>query len=428
MSKLVPPHGGKGLVICKLEGAELEAEQKKAEGLKKIEISDRVKGDTIMMGIGGFSPLSGFMTKADWESVCEKMLLSDGTFWPVPVVCDTNDEDVKAGEEVALVGKDGVIYATMKVEEKYELTDERKKWECEKVFKGNGEDSEKFWDVALEDHPGVQMVMKQGKYNLAGPVKVLSEGDYAERFPGVYMTPAQIRAEMDKRNWGKVAALQLRNPMHRSHEYLAKLGVETCDGVVIHSLIGNLKPGDIPADVRIKCIQTLIDGYFVKDFVINAGYPLDMRYAGPREALLHATFRQNYGVSEMLIGRDHAGVGDFYTLFEAQEIFDKIPYANPEEACKVPGKALETRPMKIDWTFYCFKCDGMASMKTCPHTKEDRVILSGTKLRKALSEGAEVPDHFGREEVLTILREYYEGLTEKVEIKMQSAASGENMK
>ncbi len=428
MSKLVPPHGGKGLVICKLEGAALEAEQKKAEGLKKIEISDRVKGDVIMMGIGGFSPLSGFMKKADWEGVCEKMILSDGTFWPVPVVCDTNDEDVKEGDEVALVGKDGVAYATMKVEEKYELTEDRKKWECEQVFKGNGEDSEKFWDVALEDHPGVQMVMKQGKYNLAGPVKVISEGDYAERFPGVYMTPAQIRTEMDNRGWGKVAALQLRNPMHRSHEYLAKLGVETCDGVVIHSLIGNLKPGDIPADVRIKCIQTLIDNYFVKDFVINAGYPLDMRYAGPREALLHATFRQNYGVSEMLIGRDHAGVGDFYTLFEAQEIFDKIPYADPEEACKVPGKALETRPMKIDWTFYCFKCDGMASMKTCPHTKEDRVILSGTKLRKALSEGADVPDHFGRDEVLAILREYYEGLTEKVEIKMQGAASGDSMK
>lgn len=428
MSKLVPPHGGKGLVICKLEGAELEAEQKKAEGLKKIEISDRVKGDTIMMGIGGFSPLSGFMKKADWKGVCEKFLMADGTFWPVPVVCDTNDEDVKAGDEIALVGKDGVIYATMKVEEKYELTDDDKKWECEMVFKGNGEDSQNFWDVALEDHPGVQMVMKQGKFNLAGPVKVLSEGDYAKRFPGVYMTPAQIRAEMDKRGWGKVAALQLRNPMHRSHEYLAKLGIETCDGVVIHSLIGNLKPGDIPADVRIKCIQTLIDGYFVKDFVINAGYPLDMRYAGPREGLLHATFRQNYGVSEMLIGRDHAGVGDFYTLFEAQEIFDKIPYATPEDACDVPGKALITRPMKIDWTFYCFKCDGMASMKTCPHTKEDRVILSGTKLRKALSEGAEVPDHFGRDEVLAILREYYEGLTEKVEIKMQKAASGQEMK
>ncbi|WP_461210110.1 sulfate adenylyltransferase [Desulfocurvus sp. DL9XJH121] len=422
MSKLVPPHGGKGLVECLLKGAELDAELKKAEGLKKIEISDRVKGDLIMMGIGGFSPLNGFMGKADWKGVCESFLMADGTFWPVPVVCDTNDEAVAAGDEIALVGKDGVTYATMKVTEKYELTEAEKKWECETVFKGGGEDSERFWDVALEDHPGVQMVMAQGKYNLAGTVKVLSEGDYADRYPGVYKTPAQIRAEMEAKGWSNVAALQLRNPMHRSHEFLAKIAVEVCDGVVIHSLIGNLKPGDIPGQVRIKCIETLIDKYFVKENVINAGYPLDMRYAGPREALLHATFRQNYGINNMLIGRDHAGVGDFYGLFEAQEIFDRIPY--PAE----PGKALITKPMKIDWTFYCFKCDGMASLRTCPHSKEDRVILSGTKLRKALSEGAEVPDHFGRDEVLTILREYYEGLTEKVEIKMQGAASGDVMK
>lgn len=424
--QLVPPHGGKGLVECLLKGSALEAEKKKAEGLKKIEVSNRVKGDLIMLGIGGFSPLNGFMKKADWKGVCDKMLLADGTFWPVPVVCDTNDESVKAGDEVALVGKDGVVYATMKVEEKYELSADEKKWECEKVFKGNGDDSKKFWEVAEKDHPGVQMVMGQGKYNLAGPVKVLSEGDYRAKFPGVYMTPAEIRAEMEKRGWGTVAALQLRNPMHRSHEFLAKIAAEVCDGVVIHSLIGNLKPGDIPADVRIKCIQALIDGYFVKDYVINSGYPLDMRYAGPREALLHATFRQNYGISHMLIGRDHAGVGDFYTLFEAQEIFDTIPYA--KEACPTPGKALLTVPMKIDWTFYCYKCDGMASMRTCPHTKEDRVILSGTKLRKALSEKGDVPDHFGRDEVLAILRDYYENLTEKVEIKMQKAASGSQMK
>ena len=425
MSKLVPPHGGKGLVECLLKGPALEAELKKAEGLKKVVISDRVKGDLIMLGIGGFSPLNGFMGKKDWKSVCEKMMLSDGTFWPVPVVCDTNDE-VKAGEEVALVGAKGTVYATMKVEEVYALSDEEKKWECEQVFKGNGDDSKKFWDVALADHPGVQMVMKQGKYNLAGTVKVLSEGDYRKEFPGVYMTPAEIRAEMDKRGWGNVAALQLRNPMHRSHEFLAKIAAEVCDGVVIHSLIGNLKPGDIPADVRVKCIQTLIDHYFVPQYVINSGYPLDKRYAGPREALLHATFRQNYGINYLLVGRDHAGVGDFYTLFEAQEIFDRIPYA--KDACPRPGMALLTKPMKIDWSFYCFKCDGMVSMRTCPHTKEDRVILSGTKLRKMLSDGSEVPDHFGREEVLDILRAYYAGLTEKVEIKMQKAASGQEMK
>jgi sulfate adenylyltransferase len=426
MSKLVPPHGGKGLVECLLKGSALEAEQKKAEGLKKVVISDRVKGDCIMLGIGGFSPLDGFMGKADWKSVCDKMMLTNGTFWPVPVVCDTDDESVKVGDEIALVGQKGTVYATMKVTEKYALTEDEKKFECEKVFKGNGEDSKKFWDVALADHPGVQMVMKQGKYNLAGPVKVLSEGDYRKDFPGVYMTPVEIRSEMDKRGWANVAALQLRNPMHRSHEYLAKIAAEICDGVVIHSLIGNLKPGDIPADVRVKCIQALIDGYFVPENIINSGYPLDMRYAGPREALLHATFRQNYGINFLLVGRDHAGVGDFYTLFEAQEIFEEIPYA--KEACPEPGMALLTKPMKIDWTFYCFKCDGMASMRTCPHTKEDRVILSGTKLRKALSDGAPVPDHFGRDEVLTILRDYYEGLTEKVEIKMQKAASGQDMK
>lgn len=426
MSKLVAPHGGKGLVCCLLEGAELDAEKKKAEGLKKIEISARAKGDLIMMGIGGFSPLSGFMTKADWKGVCEKFLMADGTFWPVPVTLDTDDDGIKEGDEVALV-RDGEVYATMQVTEKYEMTEADKKWECEMVYKGHGEDSadDKFWEVALEDHPGVKMVMAQGKYNLAGPVKVLSEGDYAARFPGVYLTPAQIRAEMEKRGWSNVAALQLRNPMHRSHEFLAKIAIEVCDGVVIHSLIGNLKPGDIPGDVRIKCIQTLIDNYFVADNVINAGYPLDMRYAGPREGLLHATFRQNYGINNMLIGRDHAGVGDFYGLFEAQEIFDRIPYA--KEACPEPGKALLCKPMKIDWTFYCYKCDGMASMRTCPHTKEDRVILSGTKLRKGLSEGTAIPDHFGRDEVLVILRDYYENLTDKVEVKMQKAASGSDM-
>ncbi|MFV0421185.1 sulfate adenylyltransferase [Oleidesulfovibrio sp.] len=427
MSKLVPPHGGKGLVCCLLEGAEKEAELKKAAGLKQIEISSRAKGDLIMMGTGGFSPLSGFMTKADWKSVCEKMTLADGTFWPVPVTLDVSKEEaasMKEGEEIALV-RGGEVFATMKVEELYEMTAADKKWECELVFKGEGPDSEKFWDIAEEDHPGVKMVMAQKEFNIAGPVKVLSEGDFPTKFAGVYKRPADLRAELEERGWANVAALQLRNPMHRSHEFLAKIAVEVCDGVVIHSLVGSLKPGDIPAEVRVKCIDTLVEKYFVKENVIQAGYPLDMRYAGPREGLLHATFRQNYGISRMIIGRDHAGVGDFYGMFEAQTIFDKIPYA--QEACPEPGKALVCTPLKIDWTFYCFKCDGMASLRTCPHAKEDRVLLSGTKLRKALSEGAEVPDHFGRDEVLEILRAYYEGLTEKVEVKMQRAASGSQM-
>jgi sulfate adenylyltransferase len=424
MSKLIPPHGGKGLTLCLLEGAELEAEKQKAQGLKKVSISPRVKGDLIMIGIGGFSPLTGFMTKADWKGVCENFLTADGTFWPVPVTLDVASADaaeINVGDEIALYDSEGdEIMATMNVTEKYELTEAEKKWECEKVFMGEGTPTaEEFWKIAEEDHPGVQMVMKQKEVNLAGPVKVLSEGEYPARYKGVYHRPAESRKIFEERGWSEVAALQLRNPMHRSHEYLCKIAVEVCDGVYIHSLVGNLKPGDIPASVRVKCIDALVKNYFVEKNVVQGGYPLDMRYAGPREGLLHAVFRQNYGCSKMIIGRDHAGVGDFYGMFEAQTIFDKIP--TPAE----DGKGLKCTPLKIDWTFYCYKCDGMASLRTCPHAKEDRVLLSGTMLRKLLSEGGELPDHFGRDEVVAILREYYQGLTEKVEIKTHKAATGE---
>ncbi len=424
MSQLIPPHGGKGLVCCLLEGSELEAEKKKAEGLKKIDISTRENGDLIMMAIGAFSPLNGFMTKADWKSVCEKFLLADGTFWPCPVTLSASKEDadgINEGDEIALFDpKRNEIRATMKVNEKYAMTEADKIFECEKVFMGEGTPTvEEFWKIAKEDHPGVQSVMGQKDVNLAGPVKVLNEGEFPTKYAGIYMKPAESRKIFEERGWTNIAAMQLRNPMHRSHEYLCKIAVEVCDGVFIHSLVGNLKPGDIPADVRVKCIDALVKGYFVEDKVLQGGYPMDMRYAGPREGLLHATFRQNYGVSRMIIGRDHAGVGDFYGMFEAQSIFDKIP--KPEGA----GKALLCKPLKIDWTFYCYKCDGMASLRTCPHGKEDRVLLSGTMLRKLLSENGEIPDHFGREEVLVILRKYYEGLTDKVEIKLHGAATGQ---
>ncbi len=422
MAKLIEPHGGKGLTCCLLEGAELEQEKKKAADLKKITISPREEGDIIMMGIGGFSPLTGFMTRSDWKGVCDNFLTADGTFWPIPVTLSTDKADadlIADGEEIALVTANGEILATMKVTENFEMTTEDKKYECEKIFMGEGTPTaEEFWKIAKDDHPGVQMVMDQKDVSLAGPIKVLSEGEYPTKYPGVYMRPAESRKIFEKRGWSEVAALQLRNPMHRSHEYLCKIAVEVCDGVYIHSLVGNLKPGDIPAEVRVKCIDALVKNYFVEDNVVQGGYPLDMRYAGPREGLLHATFRQNYGCSRMIIGRDHAGVGDFYGMFEAQTIFDKIP--TPEE----PGKALLCNPLKIDWTFYCYKCDGMASMRTCPHGKEDRVLLSGTMLRKMLSEDKELPDHFGREEVVDILREYYEGLTEKVEVKLHGAATG----
>jgi sulfate adenylyltransferase len=423
MSNLIPPHGGKGLTCCLLEGAALDAEKTKAEGLKKIEISPREKGDLIMMGIGGFSPLTGFMTKADWKGVCDNFLMSDGTFWPIPVTLSADKADADAiniGDDIALYDPEGkVIMATMNVTEKYEMTQADKEYECEKVFMGEGTKTTKdFWEVARDDHPGVQMVMNQKDFNLAGPVKVLSEGDYPTKYKGIYQRPAESRKIFEDKGWKEVAALQLRNPMHRSHEYLAKIAVEVCDGVFIHSLVGNLKPGDIPAEVRVRCIAALVENYFVEDKVVQGGYPLDMRYAGPREGLLHATFRQNYGCSRMIIGRDHAGVGDFYGMFEAQTIFNKIPKPEAE------GKALLCTPLKIDWTFYCHKCDGMASLRTCPHDKQDRVLLSGTMLRKMLSEGGNLPDHFGRDEVVAILREYYEGLTEKVQIKTHKAATG----
>jgi sulfate adenylyltransferase len=202
--------------------------------------------------------------------------------------------------------------------------------------------------------------------------------------------------------------------MHRSHEFLAKIAVEVMDGVYIHQLVGKLKAGDIPADVRVKAIEVLVDNYFVKGTVVQGGYPMEMRYAGPREALLHAVFRQNYGCSHMIIGRDHAGVGDYYGPFDAQKIFDEIPKG-----------ALKCQNLNIDWTFWCNKCGGMASMKTCPHGKNDRLMLSGTVVRKTLSEGGQLPVEFSRPEVAKVLQEYYQNLDEKVEIKLHGAATGD---
>ncbi len=401
---LVNPHGKeKKLKPLLLEGEALVSEKEKAKSLTQVRITSRETGDLIMLGIGGFTPLDGFMGKADWQGVCDNYQMTDGTFWPIPITLSTTSgqaDSIKDGEEVALVDEEsGEIMATMKVTEKYTYD---KAHECEQVFK-----------TTDMEHPGVAKVMEQGDVNLAGPVKVLSQGSFPDEYPGVYLTPFETRKIFEDKGWSKVAAFQTRNPMHRSHEYLAKIAIETCDGVLIHQLLGKLKPGDIPADVRSRAINTLLDQYFVKDTAIQAGYPLDMRYAGPREALLHALFRQNYGCSHLIVGRDHAGVGDYYGPFDAHKIFDEIP-----------RDAMETQPLKIDWTFYCTKCDGMASMRTCPHGKEDRMLLSGTKLRKMLSEGDEVPDHFSRPEVLTILREYYAGLTEKVEVKLHKAATG----
>ncbi len=399
MSNLVKPHGGGELKPLLLEGDALAAEQARAAGLPQIKVSSREAGDIIMMGIGGFTPLDGFMTRADWEGVCDGMMMASGLFWPIPITLSTDEVTVKGfseGDDIALADSEsGDILATMTVTEKYSID---KAHECMMVYK-----------TTDEEHPGVKMVMEQGEVNLAGTIKVLSQGGFPEAYGDQFMTPAQTRAAFEKRGWNEIACFQTRNPMHRSHEYLAKIAIETLDGVLIHSLLGKLKPGDIPADVRSNAIGTLIDKYFADNTVIQAGYPLDMRYAGPREALLHAVFRQNYGCSHQIVGRDHAGVGDYYGPFDAHHIFDEIP-----------AGSLETQPLKIDWTFWCNKCDGMASMKTCPHEGPDRILLSGTKLRKALSEGEDVSDKFSRPEVLTILREYYSSIKDedKVEIKM----------
>ncbi|MDX1805172.1 MAG: sulfate adenylyltransferase [Alcanivorax sp.] len=403
MSQLVKPHGSDTLNILLLEGAELEQAKAAAQDLPKVTLSSRERGDLIMLGIGGFTPLEGFMGKADWQGVCDNMTLSNGVFWPIPITLSTDAataDTLSEGQQVALVDEAGEIMGSMTVSEKYSID---KAHECQQVF-----------TTTDEEHPGVKMVMAQGEVNLAGPVKVFSQGEFPTKYAGIYMTPTETRAMFDQKGWKTVAAFQTRNPMHRSHEHLAKIAIEICDGVMVHSLLGNLKPGDIPAEVRQEAIGTLVDKYFVKNTVVQSGYPLDMRYAGPREALLHALFRQNYGCSHLIVGRDHAGVGDYYGPFDAHHIFDEIA-----------DNALITQPLKIDWTFWCNKCGTMASMRTCPHEAQDRVLVSGTKLRKALSEGEEVADNFSRPEVLDILRKYYAGLQDhekvKVELKGHSA-------
>ncbi|MGN7612516.1 sulfate adenylyltransferase [Magnetococcales bacterium HHB-1] len=405
MSALVPPHGGGDLKPLLLSGDALSEGIEKAKTLEQVKMTSRESCDLIMLGIGAFTPLDGFMNEADWRGVCENMHLKSGVFWPIPVTISTSQEQADSlaiGQEVALVDDEtGEIRGLMTIEEKYSID---KELECKSVFGTN--------DL---EHPGVQKVMDQAPVNLGGPVKALSEGEFPEKYGAIYQRPAETRAAFEKKGWSQVAAFQTRNPMHRSHEFLAKIAIEVLDGVLIHQILGKLKPGDIPAEVRSEAIDTLIDKYFAKDTVMQAGYPMEMRYAGPKEALLHAVFRQNYGCSHLIVGRDHAGVGDYYGAFDAQTIFDGVP-----------ENELRTRPLKIDWTFYCYKCGGMASMKTCPHGKEDRLLLSGTKLRKMLSEGETPPAEFSRPEVIEILQRYYASLKseDKVEIKLHSAATG----
>jgi sulfate adenylyltransferase len=392
---LVTPHGsGKRLEPWLLSGEEAAEARRRAERLPRITMTSRETSDLIMLGIGAYTPLDGFMGYQDWKHVCDELRMADGVFWPIPITLSTTREQaagLTVGRDVALVDAEaGELMGSLTIREAYRAD---KVHQCREVFRTT--------DPA---HPGVASVMAEGEVNLAGPVRVFSEGQYPARYPGLYLRPQETRAIFTSKGWSTVAALQLRNPMHRSHEHLAKVAVEICDGLLIHQKLGKLKPGDIPAEVRVRAVDTLVRHYFVRDTCVQAGVPIEMRYGGPREALLDAVFRQNFGCSHLIVGRDHAGVGDFYGPFDAQKIFDEIP-----------KDALGIKPLKIDWTFYCGRCDGMASGRTCPHGDGDRLLVSGTILRKTLSEGGQVPDHFSRPEVLEILREYYAGLENKVE-------------
>jgi sulfate adenylyltransferase len=421
MSRLVPPHGSAELKPLLVGQEQRKEEAKRAAGLKKVPLTSRETGDLIMMGIGAFTPLDGFMGKDDWKACCERFALPSrkDLFWPIPITLSATEELAKSiaiGEEVALWDTETEeLMGTMKVAEKYSID---KELECKEVFK-----------TVDPAHPGVQKVMEQAPVNLAGPVKVFSESFFPTEFGGIYQTPADARKLFSDRNWSTVAALQLRNPMHNSHAYLAWIAIEVCDGVYIHQLLGKLKPGDIPADVRVRAIDALVNKYFRRDRVIQGGYPMEMRYAGPREALLHAVFRQNYGCSHLIVGRDHAGVGNYYGPFDAQKSFQEVP-----------AGALAIQPLAMDWTFYCYECKSMASMKTCPHESKAviddngnykggaRLLLSGTLLRKLMSEGKPVPAEFSKPEVIAILKEYYDHLEEKVEVKLHNAATGATAK
>ena len=387
MTHLVPPHGAGGLKPL-LVVEDLRAQQLTyAQTLQKIPMSSCEVCDLLLLSMGAYTPLDGFMVEADWRGVCTQMKLDDGVFWPIPVTLSAQQtlaDQVDLGQQVALVDDETQqIMGILTVADKYtpDLA-----LQCEKVF-----------GTLDESHPGVAKVMAQPAVNLGGSVTVIDEGWFPHEFSDLYIRPEASRALFKQMGWSKVAAFQTRNPMHRSHEHLVKIAIDVTDGVFIHQVLGKLKPGDIPAPVRVEAIKVMVDNYFKENTAVQAGYPIEMRYAGPKEALFHALIRQNFGCSHLIVGRDHAGVGDFYGPFDAHHIFDTLWEG-----------ALVTQPLKIDITFYCEVCDGMATAKTCPHDEEFRINVSGTRQREMLSNGEEVSTKFGRPEVVTVLRKFYD--------------------
>jgi len=389
MTNLVPPHGRRLLPLLVVE-EERQQGLEEAKILPGVRLSSKEASDLIMLAMGAFSPLGGFLKKQDYESVVAGMRLKNGLIWPIPITLSISKEEaaeIKEGQRIALVnsGNDEIM-ASMLVEEKYAYD---KRMEALEIF---GTDDER--------HPGVEKIYEQGDIYLGGPVSAFSEGQYAERFPE-FARPAETRKIFTDKGWATVAAFQTRNPMHRSHEYLTKIALEICDGLFIHPIVGRLKAGDIPAEVRMECYKVLLDNYYPRDRVVLKVYPMEMRYAGPREAILHAIIRQNYGCSHLVVGRDHAGVGDYYGPFDAQKIFNQL---NPGD--------LHIQALKLDVAFWCNKCGSMASFKTCPHSDRDHLLISGTKLREMLSNGERPPEQFSRGEVLDVLVRYYRNESE----------------
>jgi len=385
MANLVSPHGGRLLPLF-VAGEERKESLEEAKLVPRVRLSSKEASDLIMLAMGAFSPLDGFLKKQDYESVVAGMRLKNGLVWPIPITLSISKEKaatIKEGQRIALVnsGNDEIM-AGMLVEEKYSYD---KRIEALEIF---GTDDER--------HPGVEKIYEQGEIYLGGPVQVISEGNYPMQF-AEYARPAETRALFTDRGWSTIAAFQTRNPLHRSHEYLTKIALEVCDGLFIHPVVGKLKAGDIPAEIRMECYRVLLNNYYPSDRVILKVYPMEMRYGGPKEAILHSIIRQNFGCSHMIIGRDHAGVGNYYGSFDAQSIFDELKEDD-----------LYIKPLKLDNTFYCNKCKSMASLKTCPHGSENHLSISGTKLREILSHGERPPEEFSRPEVVDILIRYYQ--------------------
>ena len=390
---MIKPHGSEELTP-KIVNTDEEKESllKAAESMKKLKVTSAAAANLVMLGAGYFTPLDGFMNKDDLLSVADNMCLKSGLFWPTPVVNISNQEiKFEEGEEIAIIDPnvDGEkILAIQKIDK------------IEKLEQSEIDDVvEKVYGTKDQSHPGVKTFYDQGKTLISGSVKVLNFSYFEIDFKDTFRTAMQIRASIESKGWKNVVAFQTRNPMHRAHEELCRMAGERvgADGILIHMLLGKLKPGDIPADVRDTAIRTMVEHYFPENYVMITGYGFDMLYAGPREALLHAVFRQNCGCSYLIVGRDHAGVGDFYGAFDAQDIFDSIP-----------DDALLIKIFKADHTAYSKKLNKVVMMRDVEdHTKEDFVLLSGTKVREMLSKGESLPKEFARPEVAEVLMKHY---------------------